>query len=440
VKERRSERWLVLGAGATGAAAAARLAAAGATVAVTDDRADALSAAELPTAVQRIAAADVRIEEWTMVLSSPGIAPSHRLVAAAEAAGKLRGDLDLWQDERTACTIAVTGTNGKSTVTRLIAAMLREGGFVVAEGGNLGTPAPALLDASYDRAVLEVSSFQLYYGRSFLPEVMVLTNIAPDHLDWHPDEGHYIAAKRGVFECLGAEQTAILPAEAAFADWAGRAMRLRFGHSADADVRVDGGEIVVHVARNNWRLVIPADFPMPHQRLNLAAAVAAAVVVGVDSEAIMRAAQSFKHLPYRLCKVREVGGVEFWNDSKATNLHAMIAAVQAFPEAAVHLLAGGKRKGLDWAAAAPHLAPHVRQAYAYGEAGDDIHTAWQDRIAVTRVDDLTAAFAAAAAAARPGEAVLLAPGTSSFDAFSSYKERGAFFDALVSGLAEGSAV
>ena len=439
MKERRGERWLVLGAGATGVAAASRLVAAGATVAVTDDRSDALSAAELPTVVRRIADADVQIDEWTMVLSSPGIPPAHRLVTAAEAAGKLRGDLDLWQDERTACTIAVTGTNGKSTVTRLIAAMLREGGFVVAEGGNLGTPAPALLDAPHDRAVLEVSSFQLYYGRSFLPEVMVLTNVAPDHLDWHPDQGHYVAAKRGVFECLGAEQTAILPSESAFADWAGHAMRLRFGHAADAEVRVDGDDIVVRVARSNWRLPIPAGFPMPHQRLNLAAAVAAAVVVGVDLAAIARAARSFQHLPYRLCKVREVGGVEFWNDSKATNLHAMIAAVQAFPEAAVHLLAGGKRKGLDWAAAAPALAPHVQHAYAYGEAGDDIVAAWQGRIAVTRVDDLAAAFAAATVAARPGEAVLLAPGTSSFDAFSSYKERGAFFDKLVAGVSEGSA-
>lgn len=439
MKERQGERWLVLGAGATGAAAASRLVVAGAVVAVTDDHADALAAADLPATVGRLVAADVQVDDWTWVLSSPGLPPFHRLVSAAEAAGKLRGDLDLWQDERTACTIAVTGTNGKSTVTRLIAAMLREAGLVVAEGGNLGTPAPALLDLEHDRAVLEVSSFQLHYGRSFLPEVLVLTNIAPDHLDWHPDESHYIAAKRGVFECLGAEQTAVLPQGPTFDDWAGRAMRVRYGNSATVDVRVDDDEIAVRIGRNDWRLAIPSRFPMPHQRQNLAAAVAAAVVVGIDPAAIGRAAQSFAHLPYRLCRVREVGGVEYWNDSKATNLHAMIAAVRAFPESAVHLLAGGKRKGLDWAAAAPALRPHVKHVYAYGEAGDDIVGAWQGLLPVTRSSDLPMAFAAAAAAARSGEVVLLAPGTSSFDAFASYKERGAAFDRLVAGLAEGGA-
>lgn len=433
---RTGQRWLILGAGATGVAAAARLAAAGAAVALTDDRPAALASAAVPAAVERLPVEAAAARRFDHVLCSPGLPPSHPLVAAAVAAGTARGDLDLWQQDRTACTIAITGTNGKSTVTRLIAAMLREAGLAVAEGGNLGTPATELLDEPHDRAVLEVSSFQLHYGRTFLPEFMVLTNVAPDHLDWHPDHAHYTEAKRSVFDRLGAEQTAILPDDAAFADWGAAARRVRFGAGDSADVQVVEDGIVVRLGRKSWRMTTPQDFPMPHQRLNLAAATAAATIAGVEPAAIRRAAEGFEHLPYRLRKVREIDGVAFWNDSKATNLHAMIAAVQAFPPAAVHLLAGGKRKGLDWAGAAASLQTHVKHVWAYGEAGDDIRAAWASQMPVARLSDLAAAFAAATAAALPGEAVLLAPGTSSFDAFSSYRERGAAFDGLVTAWAE----
>lgn len=430
----------MIGAGATGTAAVRHLSARGAEVTLTDDRSAALETAEVPSGVQKAVAGDIRTDAWDGAVVSPGVPPSHPLVVAMSAAGRLRGDLDLWQAERNICTVAVTGTNGKSTVTRLIAAMLREGGLRTAEGGNLGTPATEFLGGQDERAVLEVSSFQLHYATTFLPEIMVLTNLAPDHLDWHPDHAHYAAAKRGVFERLGPEQTAILPDDPEFADWAVRAARMTFGFTDGADVMVGGdGTITARRRRETLRFTVPGGFPMPHQRLNLAAAIAAALAAGVETPAIQRAADAFAHLPYRLAQVAEIGGVGFWNDSKATNPHAMIAAVRSFPAGSVQLLAGGKRKGLDWASAAADLAPHVAHVWAYGEAGPDIEAAWAEVLPLTRVADLSAAFAGAAAAARPGQAVLLAPGTSSFDAFSSYRERGAAFDALVGAHRKGAA-
>lgn len=430
----------MIGAGVTGTAAVRHLRARGAEVTLTDDRLSALEAVELPLNVRKVPAHEILPEAWDGAVVSPGVPPSHPLVVALSAAGKLRGDLDLWQAERNVCTVAVTGTNGKSTVTRLIAAMFREGGLRTAEGGNLGTPATELFGGQHERAVLEVSSFQLHYGTTFLPEIMVLTNLAPDHLDWHPDYAHYVAAKRGVFERLGPEQTAILPDDPTFSGWAARAARLTFGFADGADVVVGcHGTIAARCRGETLRFTIPVGFPLPQQRLNLAAAIAAALAAGVEAPAVQRAADGFAHLPYRLAHVAEIGGVGFWNDSKATNPHAMIAAVRSFPAGSVHLLAGGKRKGLDWASAAAKLAPHIAHVWAYGEAGPDIESAWADALPLTRVADLGAAFAGAAAAARPGQVVLLAPGTSSFDAFSSYRERGATFDALVARHRKGAA-
>jgi UDP-N-acetylmuramoylalanine--D-glutamate ligase len=334
--------------------------------------------------------------------------------------------------------VAVTGTNGKSTVTRLVAAMAAKGGRTVLAGGNLGTPVADLLARPADLAVLEVSSFQLFYSRTFVPEIAVLTNFAPDHLDWHPTLEHYRASKERMFARLAEEGIAVLPdVEDGGIRIPPAARVFRFGSDAACDARITGEALELNVLRTHARLAFPKAFDPEHQRRNLAAAALVGALLGGTPEALRAAASSYRHLPHRFVEVANVAGVRYVDDSKATNLHALIAAVRSVGTP-VRLLVGGKRKNLDWAAALPHIADQIVGAYAFGECGADVAAAWRPTLPVEVDNHLAAALARASADARAGETVLLAPGTSSFDQYESYAERGQHFCELVGSLTGGT--
>lgn len=428
--------WGVVGAGKTGVAVARFLRDAGAGVLLVDDNAAQLDVVAAEPSIERRPVSAVLASDAEAWVVSPGVPPTHALVATLLERGLAYGDLDLWQAQRKVCTIAVTGTNGKSTVTRLIGDMLRAAGMRLLLGGNLGTPAVALLNEPGDRAVLEVSSFQLFYARTFRAEIGVLTNLAPDHLDWHRDMAEYVASKRKLFATMDGEAAAVVPRSALeVAALPPAVQRWIVGWDPEADVCL--ATDVVRVARHNlhFELKVPAALRARHDVENLGCAVAAAAATGCESAAIAKAATDFVKLKYRYAHVATIADVHYINDSKATNLHAMVAAVTS-SDRPVHLLLGGKHKGLDWGSVAASIADRVVAAYAFGEAREAVAAAWSGRIAVSTYADLSAALAAAAAAARPGQSVLLAPGTSSFDQYSGYEARGAHFDKLVQDLVE----
>ncbi|RMF14127.1 MAG: UDP-N-acetylmuramoyl-L-alanine--D-glutamate ligase [Candidatus Dadabacteria bacterium] len=436
------QHWGVIGAGRTGVAAARYLAAEGAGVVLADDDPGALGkAAEVLADLVEVRPADaVLATDAARWVISPGIPPTHPLVAAVRDSGRGCSDLDLWSAARPALTVAVTGTNGKSTVCAMLAEIFRESGFETALGANYGTPVGELLmsETRVERAILEVSSFQLMYAEAFSPEVAIVTNLAPDHLDWHSDLTEYRTAKERIAREMTPEQLLIVPRE--LADFApdSAAMRAIVGEGLDpatvergASIRDD--ELLLFFGKRQANLSL-ADVreKIPFIE-NAAMAALAAWSTGASVEQISAALQRFEPLAHRFEVVAERRGVTWVNDSKATNLHALVAAVQT-AGGPVRLLAGGKDKGLNWGSVIDAIIPSTIRVYAFGESADAIRDAWQERLDVHVSDKLIDAVRVVAREANAGDVVLLAPGTSSFDEFASYAERGLAFREAVASL------
>jgi len=434
--------YLVVGLARSGVAAALalRAAAPGAPVVACD-------AAAAPEGVrerERLVAAGVEVHLDTdgihllqaspppaTVVKSPGVPQDAPVVAGARAAGiEVLGELEVgWRLVRNEF-VAVTGTNGKTTTVELIGAMHRAAGAPVAVAGNVGTPVSSL--AAVDPAatvVCEASSFQLEDCVEFAPEAAVLLNLAPDHLDRHASEADYRAAKLRIFARRGASDVAVV--NEALEDVPGG---VRFGIGSDCEMRFDGEQLV-------WRgeALIPASEVRLRGRHNLDNAMAAAAVClerGLARGAVRSALREFAGLPHRLEHVAEIGGVEYVNDSKATNVAAAAAAIGSFGARGVHAIMGGSLKGdaryEDLAAIAE---PGCRAVYLIGEAAARIEAALADAdVDVVRCGDLERAVREASRRAGPGEVVLLAPACASFDQYRDYEERGEHFRALVRGL------
>ncbi|MDQ1429087.1 MAG: UDP-N-acetylmuramoylalanine--D-glutamate ligase [Acidimicrobiaceae bacterium] len=381
-----------------------------------------------------------------LVVPSPGIPVRHPVYAAAAATGvAVHSELELGFErlrdrpaaERPAL-VAITGTNGKTTVTSLVAAMIVSSGLVAVAAGNIGLP---FIDAAAlvaDVLVAEVSSFQLQYTDAFHPAVSCWLNLAEDHLDWHPTAAHYAAAKARVWARQGPGDTAVVnrddPAVAAAA--------------ADADHGVPAGVEVVTfgLAAGDYRqdtevLIGPGGVPLvksseltrslPLDVANALAATATARAVGASIEGCQAALRQFTALPHRVELVAERDGVRWYDDSKSTTPASVLAAVAGFES--VVLIAGGRNKGLDLGVLA-QAAPRLRAVVAIGEAAAEVEAAFSARVPVTRADSMAAAVAAAAHDVVPGDAVLLSPGCASFDWYRSYAERGEEFTTLVAEL------
>jgi len=439
-------RVAVLGAGVSGVSASGLLARHGASVVLSDTRAE----PDLATALSDV---DPRVEvvcgendlrDATLVVASPGVPPGAPPLAEAAARG-----LPIWSEPELAfrlCpapVVAVTGTDGKSTVTVMLGHLLSEAGRDVWVGGNLGTPLCAGLRREEigpeTTVVLEVSCFQLLHVHRFRPRVALLLNVAEDHLDVHGDLEAYAAAKARVFENQGEGDTAIYnaadhrcaPPALVAAERGVTAVSFAGG---EADWCLADGVLCRGDATGQTQSVLPREeLPLlgQHNVLNALAASAAAWAEGLSVEDIASGLRSFVALPHRVELVTERAGVRWVDDSKATNPHAAAAGLVALGDGPVVLLAGGVDKGLDLGPLVEAARGRVRSALVFGAIRERMAAALRDAVPQVEVlPDLAASVSRARALARPGATVLLGPACSSFDQFSGYAERGRLFQEL----------
>ena len=421
-------RVLVLGLGRSGRSAAAFCAERGARVVAADER-PADDVAEVPAGVEPwLGRAFPDPADFDLVVPSPGVAPERY----RSRARRVWGDVEICGRALSVPIVAVTGTNGKSTTATLCAEMLRAAGLRAGLAGNVGTPALSLVGRALDVAVLEVSSFQLESIESFRPRVAVVLNLTPDHLDRHHTVEAYAAAKARVLENQGDDDWAVLNAGDAWYDTFRRAARgrvLRFDAAGAPEdgVGFDAGELVVRDEKAGTRR-FPFEWREPglHNRENAVAAAAACHALGVDLAQALRALPRFRALPHRSQWVARRAGVDFVNDSKATNPGAAQRALEGSGRPVVWI-AGGRAKGLDLAPLAETARRHVRAAVLIGEAAPELARGLEGGPAVFLEADLEAAVARASVLAREGDTVLLSPGCASLDQFAGFEERGERF-------------
>ncbi len=376
------------------------------------------------------------------VIVSPGVPPeAPPLAAAREARVPILSEIDLGfralSGSGTRC-IAITGTNGKTTTTALVAHLLRQAGLHAEAAGNIGRPLAeiALQNDHYQWLAVEVSSFQLHDSPHFAPEIGILTNLAPDHLDRYANVEAYYADKRLLFRNARPDHVWVLNGdEPAVLELAAGALgrRVLFSLRQPADGWYDATARRLQLGRD--ALLARADLGLLGDH-NVANALAAALAVreaGVPLAAIGEGLRSFRPLAHRLEPVREVGGVRWINDSKATNIASTVVAVEAMDRPFV-LLLGGRHKGEPYTRLAPLLTVRCRRVIAYGESGELIERDLGGKVPLERGTTFEDVVLRARRAARPGDAVLLSPACSSYDMFKNYEERGATFRTLVEAM------
>ena len=373
------------------------------------------------------------------VIPSPGVPQENLLLKTALARGiPILSEVELAYRFFAAPLAAITGTNGKSTTTTLIGEMIQAGGRKVFIGGNLGAPFVGALAQKWDWGVVEISSFQLEWTTEFRPRIAVLLNVTEDHLDRYPSFADYCAAKERIFAAQSGDDVAILNRDDPLV-WQMRdrikARVISFGFSeASAGVFTVPGEIVWRDGADEQRFSLShALLQGVHNQENMMAAVTAAKAAGVEPAAIQQVLESFPGLEHRLEFVREKNGVRYYNDSKGTNVGAVVKSLASFTEPVI-LLAGGVDKGGDYAPLEIGIKQRVRRLVLFGAAKNIIARALGAFTETVIVEDMQAAVRDAAAHARVGDVVLLSPACSSFDQFRNYAERGKVFKTLVQQL------
>ncbi|MCX6510209.1 MAG: UDP-N-acetylmuramoyl-L-alanine--D-glutamate ligase [Actinobacteria bacterium] len=427
---------LVFGFGITGRAVAEALTAHGvAVVAVDEHPTDAIRAEAASMGVEIFESPSSQvltrlISGCDLVIPSPGIPETHPIFELATACGKeVESEFDLADRWDSRPIVAITGTDGKTTVTTLVTAMLLASGIRAVACGNTDTPlVEAIADPEVEVFVVEASSFRLATTRWFQPSVAVWLNFAPDHLDAHASLASYEAAKASIWAHLDAE-TGVAVASATdpvvLANRNPELSTITFGGpgtSADATV-VDGWLRLP----DGTEILAIEDLPrgFPHDITNALAASVAAMAAGATIEGVRQTLRSFRGLHHRVELVGECNGIGWFDDSKATTPHAVATALAAFDS--VVLIAGGRNKGLDLSVLA-NCVPPVRVVVAIGEAAEEVRACFLDRCEVHVVDStIDDAVSLAAKLATAGDVVLLSPGCASFDWFTSYSERGERF-------------
>ncbi|MFN8624710.1 MAG: UDP-N-acetylmuramoyl-L-alanine--D-glutamate ligase [Candidatus Binatia bacterium] len=438
------QHFLIIGAGKTGQRVAAFLRHCGARVRLVERTAAALARATLPDDVETHVGDSTEdlLRGIDVVVPSPGVPRAHALLRRAVGRGvPVLSEIELAARALTCPILAVSGTNGKSTTTVLLGNMLKEAGLHAFVGGNLGTPLidACLAERPYDAAVVEVSSFQLEWVYTFQPQVALLLNVTPDHLDRYANMDEYRRAKAALLAAQQPGDVAVLNRDDPWV-WEQRrktrAATISFGHEpVEFGSFVDGHAIIYwgpEPAPRRFSLDA-VRLPGAHNRENMMAAVTAAAIWGVPAAAIQRALETTHGLPHRLALVRERAGVRFYDDSKGTNVGAMEKSVASFAGGVI-LLAGGYDKGGDFSVLSPLLQTHVRHLVLFGAAGARIEAQLHGAVPSSVTADLTAAVTEAARLARAGETVLLSPGCASFDEFTDYAARGRRFRELVDAL------
>lgn len=385
---------------------------------------------------------------YDLVVASPGIAPGSGLMVAARALGvPVISEIELAWRLSDSPWVAVTGTNGKTTVTALTEHLLSQAGVPAEAVGNIGRAAMSVAPSAGPATVLvaEVSSFQLALTDGFCPRVAVLLNITPDHLDWHGSMAAYAADKARVFARQGEDDLAVIdiddPGSSPWADIVEArgvpVVRVSRRGLPEGGAGLVDGMLTVTTPEGPYPVLAAADLPIrgDHNVSNALAACAAALGAGAPADMLAQGLASFKPVEHRLEPAGCAGGVEYFDDSKATNPDAVHKALTAFEDRPLIVLLGGRNKDNDFTGLARAVVAACRGAVIFGEAGDELQAAFMDvgtgDLRVERCTTMAAAVAEARSLADPGDVVLLSPGCASFDEFANYEHRGRAFKALV---------
>ncbi|HUN86047.1 MAG TPA: UDP-N-acetylmuramoyl-L-alanine--D-glutamate ligase [Terracidiphilus sp.] len=446
--ELKGKKVLVVGLGKSGLAAALFLRKRGAHVTVSDVRSAEALAKDIPALLEEGIMVEtgghglLTFRRQDLIVVSPGVPLDTPELAQVRSFGlPVIGELELAARFLKGHTLAITGSNGKTTTTALVGEILEQAGFPTLVGGNIGVPVVALIDESTPEtwSVLEVSSFQLETTQEFHPRIAVILNITPDHLDRHGTFENYALAKERIFAEQTAEDFVVLNADnARTAAAAERSKAQVYWFSLEKPVEkgawVENGSVMFRQAQDSTaESILPlTSIPLKgdHNIENVLAAVCASRLAGASSESIRDAVEKFKAVEHRLEYVATLNGVEFYNDSKATNVDATAKAIAAF-STGIHLILGGKDKNSDYTQLNDLLRARVRAVYTIGSAAAKIESHLRGIVPIHSCETLDKAVNAAASAAHPGEVVLLAPACSSFDQFESYEHRGRVFKQLV---------
>jgi len=441
----KGKRVLVVGLGKSGIASALFLADRGARVAVSDTKSEEELHHEIPQLLDRGIGVEAgyhgerTFKEQELIVISPGV-PSDvpQLEQARQAGIPVIGEVELAARYLKGKIVAITGSNGKTTTTTLAGEIIIASGQKTLVGGNIGTPAISFVETATDDTwiVLEVSSFQLETIETFHPKIAVVLNVTPDHLDRHHTFANYAAAKARIFENQTGDDFAVLNADdatcVAMADKTKAAVSwFSRQHLVERGAYVRGDDIVWRDAGRE-QLIMPVTeigLKGAHNVENVLAGICAGMLAGVDPPDIRRVVANFKAVEHRLEYVATIRGVEYYNDSKATNVDAAIKALESFA-GGIHLILGGKDKGSDYSVLNSLLEQRVKRVYTIGAAAAKI----ESQIKGTKVvssGTLDQAVRRASEAATPGDTVLLAPACASFDQFISYEHRGRVFKDLV---------
>jgi UDP-N-acetylmuramoylalanine--D-glutamate ligase len=457
MKDLNGKKILVVGLGRSGLAAVRHCVSNGARVMATDAK----PLEELGVGAQELLSLGVELslgrndasaaERADMVIVSPGVPLDVPVIVNALSRGvPVVGEMELAARELDRPIVAVTGTNGKTTTTALIGHLLKASGIEACVAGNIGTPILSCLDAARasDVVVLEVSSFQMETTPSLKADVAVWLNATEDHVDRHGSFQAYVNSKAKLFEQMGGEGFGIYNVNDAVVaarmtsmevnlvpfDAEGNACQHRGGSCGACD----GHDLVTHTERNGEQRypIAGARLVGVHNRENMLAAVLASELSGASPEAVRAALQTFNGLPHRMQFVAELEGVSYYDDSKGTNVGAVVRALQGF-ERPVVLIAGGLSKGADLSPLADKVEGKVRKAILIGEASGEMEKIFTGRTETERASSMEDAVRKSRAAAKSGDSVLLSPACASFDMFRDYAERGDAFQAAVRKLVTG---
>jgi UDP-N-acetylmuramoylalanine--D-glutamate ligase len=444
--------YLVVGLARSGCAAARLLAAQGEVVTGVDSGSPREAAGLEGAGVEVVLDTDglAQLDGVRTVVKSPGVPREAPVIAAALERGiDVIGELELAWRAIPNRFLAVTGTNGKTTVAELLGHLYRTAGEPVAVAGNVGTPLASLAGEvdSAATVVCEASSFQLEDSVAFAPECAVFLNLAPDHLDRHRDLESYLAAKLRIFANQGNDDVAVYNADdpaLAGVDLGGCARRISFCVGAAPDCEVSLAEGTIFYDGEPLLAVDGLGLFGEHNVANAMAAAAAGLSMGLDRGAVCEGLRSFAGVPHRLEQVAEIGGVRFVNDSKATNVASATVGLRAFvaegppAPAVVHAILGGSEKGEDYSALVEPVREACTAVYLIGATSDRmveaLLPALDAGVELHRCADLEDAVRRAAAAAGPGDVVLLSPACASFDSFENFERRGDRFREIVGEL------
>ncbi len=452
------KRVLVVGLGKSGVASALFLKSRGARVTVSDSKPEAELRKEIlllldhGITVETGAHGDRTFRDQDLIVVSPGVPfDAPQLVQARSLGEKVIGEIELAAQFLPGPIVAITGANGKTTTTTLAGEILAAAKVPVLVGGNIGTPAISFADQATPQTwiVLEVSSFQLETIVEFRPRIAVILNITPDHLDRHKTFENYVEAKARIFENQQASDFTVLnaddPATIALSE---RTLAQRFVFSRKKEIGqgafVRSGRIffrnperpTTNDQRPEVEIMPLSEIPLKgaHNLENVLAGISIGMLVGCAPDQIREAIRNFKAVEHRLEFVAKIAGVDYYNDSKATNVDATIKALESFP-ANIHLILGGKDKGSDYTVLNDLLRARVKRVYTIGAAAAKIESQIQGAAEIDPAETLENAVQRAAASAIPGDIVLLAPACASFDQFQNYEHRGQVFKEAVRSLA-----